>query len=68
MIHCNLSTILGTKRLKISDVSKATGLNRSTITVLYNDTAKRIDLKAIYKICKFLECGIDELFTIQFDD
>ena len=64
MIRCNLSTILGSKRMKISELADASELNRSTITALYNDTAKRIELEAISKICLTLDCKLDELFTL----
>jgi putative transcriptional regulator len=68
MIKCNLSTLLGERKLKISDVARGTGLNRSTITLLYQDTANRIDLKAVEKICLFLKCDISDLFEIIPDD
>ena len=64
MIRCNLSTILGSKRMKISELADASELNRSTNTALYNDTAKRIELEAISKICLTLDGKLDELFTL----
>lgn len=39
MIRCHLSTLMGREKLRISDVAKSTGLNRSTVTALYNETA-----------------------------
>jgi len=30
---------MGREKLRISDVAKSTGLNRSTVTALYNETA-----------------------------
>ena len=47
MIRCHLSTLMGRDKLRISDVAQKTGLNRSTITALYNETATRLDLTAI---------------------
>ena len=47
MIRCNLSTLMGRDKLRISDVVRETGLNRSTITALYKETATRVDLPAI---------------------
>ena len=34
MIRCHLSSLMGRDKLNISDVARATGLNRSTITAL----------------------------------
>ena len=44
MIKCHLSRLLGERRLKISDVAKATDLNRGTLTRLYHETAQRVEL------------------------
>ena len=64
-MKCNLSRILGEKRLKVSDVSRDTGINRGTITRLYNETATRVELEAIESLCKYLDIEIGELFVIQ---
>ena len=61
-MKCHLSKIMGVKRLKISDVARDTGINRGTITRLYNETATRVDLDAIDELCDYLEVPIGELF------
>ncbi|WP_236688367.1 helix-turn-helix domain-containing protein [Photobacterium kishitanii] len=38
---------MGEKRLKISDTSRDTGINRGTLTRLYNETATRVDLEVL---------------------
>ena len=62
MIKCHLSRIMGEKKLKIVDVSRETGINRGTITRLYQETAERVDLEVIDRLCGYLNCGIAELF------
>jgi putative transcriptional regulator len=62
MIKCNLSRILGEKKLKISDVSRDTGINRGTLTRLYQETAERIDLEVMDQLCEYLQCGVGDLF------
>ena len=47
MIRCHLSTLMGRDKLRISDVSRLTGLNRSTVTSLYQETVTRVDVAAI---------------------
>ena len=64
MIRCHLSRILGEKRLRISDVMRDTGVNRGTITRLYHEKAERIDLASVEKLCRYLDCGIGELFEL----
>lgn len=64
MIRCHLSTLMGRDKLRISDVAKSTGLNRSTVTALYNETATRVDLPAIESLCQLFRCQVGELFEI----
>ena len=64
MIKCNLSRIMGEKRLKISDVMRDTGINRGTITRIYNETAERVELESIEKLCRYLDCEIGDIFEL----
>lgn len=63
MIKCNLSRIMGEKKLKISDVSRDTGINRGTLTRLYQETAERVDLEVMDQLCDYLDCEVGELFV-----
>nr|WP_133408561.1 helix-turn-helix transcriptional regulator [Parashewanella tropica] len=65
MLKCNLSRILGEKRLKVSDVARDTNINRGTITRLYNETATRVELEVIETLCLYLNVEIGELFEIE---
>jgi len=56
---------MGERRINISELARETGLNRSTVTLLYNDGAKRIDLEAIENICRFLNCEISDLLELK---
>lgn len=61
MIKCHLSRLMGERKLKISDVARDTGLHRNTITLLYQETATRIDLEAIDKLCQYFEVTVADL-------
>lgn len=65
MIKCHLSKIMGERKLKISDVSNETGINRGTITRLYHETAVRVEFDVLEQLCNYFECGIEELLEIQ---
>lgn len=65
MIKCNLSRLMGEKKLKISDVAKDTGINRGTITRLYHETAVRVDFEVLEKLCIYLDCDVSELLELQ---
>ncbi len=64
MIRCHLSTLMGRDKLRISDVALRSGLNRSTITALYNETATRVDLSAIEILCGVFQCQVGDLLEI----
>lgn len=62
MIKCHLSRLMGEQKLKIIDVARETGLNRNTVTLLYKETATRVDLEAIDKLCEYFNCEVGDLF------
>jgi putative transcriptional regulator len=69
-VKCNLSTLMGTKRLNIQDVFEATGLSRRTISELYHDKVTRVDYGTINKLCSFLKCEVKDLieYTVDVED
>lgn len=62
MIKCHLSRLMGERKLKISDLARDTGLHRNTITLLYQETATRVDLDAINTLCNYFGIPVGELF------
>jgi putative transcriptional regulator len=62
MIRCHLSRMMGERKLKIVDVARETGLHRNTVTLLYNETATRIDMETIDSLCTFFECKVGDMF------
>lgn len=61
MIRCHLSRLMGERKLKVVDVARQTGLHRNTITLLYNETASRVDMDAIDKLCELFGIGVCDL-------
>ncbi|SCX93170.1 helix-turn-helix transcriptional regulator [Nitrosospira sp. Nsp13] len=64
MISCRLSTILGTKRLKVSDVCRGTGIARATIDRYYYDKVNSFDREVLSKLCDFLQVRPGDLLII----
>ena len=62
MIKCHLSRLMGEQKLKVSDVERATGLHRHKISALYKETAVKVDLETIDKLCEFFSCDVGDLF------
>jgi putative transcriptional regulator len=67
MIKCHLSTLLGERKLKVAEVARDTGVNKNTIHRLYNETATRIDLEVIEKLCVYLNIDLNELFSLDVE-
>jgi putative transcriptional regulator len=53
---------MGERKMKVIDVARLTGLHRNTITLLYNETAARVDLEAMEKLCDLFGVTVGELF------
>ena len=65
MVRCNLSRMMGEHKMKIMDVARETGLNRSTVTHLYHETARRVELETIDKLCRLFGCDVGQLFAFS---
>lgn len=61
MIRCELSTLLGMKKLKVADVARDTGINKNTLHRLYNETATRVELDVVDKLCEYLNVEVGDL-------
>ncbi|GHD55008.1 hypothetical protein GCM10007350_00090 [Jeongeupia chitinilytica] len=67
MVRCNLSRLLGERRIKISQLARDTEINRGTLTRLYHETAERVDLVVIEQLCRYLGVSVGELFELVDD-
>lgn len=65
MIICNLPVLLAERRLKVSDLIRGTGINKTTLHKLYNGESTRIDFETINKICDFLDIGVGDLLIFK---
>lgn len=66
MIRCHLARLMGERKMKISDVLRETGLRRNTVTLMYKETAQRIDIEALDKLCRLFECEVADM--LEFTD
>lgn len=61
MIRCHLARLMGEHKMRIADVVRETGLSRNTITLLYKETAQKVDLEALDRLCLLFNCEIYDL-------
>ncbi|PLA73490.1 XRE family transcriptional regulator [Hydrogenovibrio sp. SC-1] len=65
MIRSNLSLYMGRDKLKMVDVAEKIGVHRNTISLLYKEEAKRIDLETLEKLCELFNCEVGDMLYIQ---
>lgn len=61
MIRCHLARMMGEHKMRIADVARETGLSRATVTLLYKETAQKVDLDALEKLCDLFDCSIGDI-------
>ncbi|PSF08256.1 XRE family transcriptional regulator [Marinobacter fuscus] len=64
MIRCHLARMMGEQKMRIADVARETGLSRATVTLLYRETAQKVDLYALEQICTLFNCGVGDLLEL----
>ncbi len=67
MIRCHLSRLMGEQKMKVIDVAREADLHRNTITLLYKETATRVDIETMDKLCKLFGCEVGDLFEFVED-
>lgn len=61
----NFRVILAKKRKTVADLSKDTGISKTTLTNLYYERTKNPDSQTLLKLSKSLGVTIDELLNVE---
>ena len=61
MIKFKLSNLLGEHKMTQKALSEATHIRPATISKMYYEEIKRVDIKQLDNICKAFNCEISEL-------
>lgn len=67
MIKSQLAIRMAERRIKIIDVVRATDIDRSTVTKLYHDKLKHLDLGALHKLCLLFGCNVEGIIRFESD-
>ena len=68
MIKIYLKQILEDLEMTQVELSRKTGIRPATINEIYNEKIVRINLLYLNKICKVLDCTIEDLFEYIPDE
>ena len=64
----NLRILMAQHKMNIQDVHEKTGLSRTTISKLYNETSTTIGFDTIYQLCKLFDCDVSELLFLNDEE
>lgn len=62
MIKNRLSIILGEQRMRVSELSKLTGISQNALHKIYHNKTKGIDFDTLNRLCSALQRNSQELF------
>ena len=68
MIRIKLSDLLGKHKMNQKTLSRLTNIRPATVSKMYYEETKRIEVSQIDSICKALDCEVSELFEYVPDD
>ncbi|MCD5391128.1 helix-turn-helix transcriptional regulator [candidate division NPL-UPA2 bacterium] len=60
-IKVHLGKLLGERKLRASEVARKTGINKNTLSSLYNESTTGIKFDTLENLCKFLNCSVGDL-------
>lgn len=61
-IKIKVSELLGRHKMTQKDLSEKTGIRPGTISALYHETVKRLEMDHMNKLCAALNCQPGDLF------
>jgi len=67
-IRVHLGRLLGERKLRASEVARKTGINKNTLSSLYNEKVSGIRFETLRRLCKFLNCSIGDLIEYIADE
>lgn len=74
MIRIKIAELLGKHKMSRKDLADEADIRPATVSTLYDETAKRLDIDMLDRICKTLDCRIEDVLeyipnldTTQFD-
>lgn len=61
MIKNKLSVLMAERLISVTDISKETGISRSTLTSIYYRKAKGITFDVLNKLCEYFDCEVSDI-------
>lgn len=65
IVRNNLRVLMAQHRMSMQDVHEKTGLSRTTISKLYNESSAKIGFETITALCALFECDVKDLLYLE---
>ena len=66
-IKIKVSDWLGKKKMSQADLAKATGIRPATVSALYHERVKRLEVDQLNAMCRVLGCQPGDLLVYEED-
>lgn len=67
-IRIRVSDYLGRNKMTQKELADLTGIRPATVSALYHETIKRIDVEHMEQLCKAFNCTLGDLFEYIPDE
>jgi len=68
VIKSNLHILMGNRKIKsILQLHNETGITRKSLSNLYNDSFKAVDVETLSRLCTFFNCTVGDLLEFVPD-
>lgn len=65
-VKFRLHILMGEHKIRsISQLSKATGLSRPTLTRIYDNETFRVEFETIERLCEYFNCDVSDLMYLE---
>ena len=64
-VNSRFATLLGQRKMRISEVHRATGISRTTLTKLYYGGGDAVSYAVLAKLCAALNCEVSDILEVQ---
>ena len=68
MIKNNLRVLLAIRKIRMTELSRISGVGYGTVFGLYHEKITRIEFETLYKLCNALECTPNDLLVYTPDE
>jgi len=66
-VKIKVSDLLGKHKMTQKELADKTGIRPATISALYHETIKRIEIEQIEKLCEVFNCQPGDIFSYESD-